>query len=120
MAGGGAVPVEFAGRGVDDVAGRDVFDGVGVCVDLAPTAEDDEDLAVGVVVELGARAVVEVDEGDAHPLALAERDLLDLAFELGDGAQVRTLDRPGPRLDGASADPHDDLLPEPARPPRRL
>lgn len=80
--GGGAVPVFFAGREPDDVAGVDGFHGAAEALDAAGTGGDDEGLAEGMGVPGGTGAGFEGDDGAADARGVA-------AFEGGvdaDGA----------------------------------
>ena len=61
--GGGAVPVFFAGRKPDDVAGPDVLDGSAPALGKSGTSGDDEGLAKRMGVPRGAGAGLEGDAG---------------------------------------------------------
>ena len=63
--GGGAVPVFFAGREPDDVAGVDGFHGAAEALDAAGAGGDDEGLAEGMGVPGGAGAGLKGDDGAA-------------------------------------------------------
>src|SRR5579871_6562146 len=72
--GGGAVPVFLAGGEPDDVAGAEFFDGAAVALGPAEAGGDDEGLAEGVGVPVGAGAGFEGDGsgGDAGRILTVE------------------------------------------------
>ena len=61
--GRGAVPMVFAGREPDDVAGADFLDGSALALRAAAAGGDDQRLAERVGVPGGAGAGLEGDEG---------------------------------------------------------
>ena len=61
--GSGSVPVLFARREPDDIAGMDLLDGAALALSPATTRGDDEGLAEGMSMPRGAGAGLEGDAG---------------------------------------------------------